>query len=141
MSTWQYTDATERVASRQGPDGYESTLASALPEGTTILPAATVPAPSSYEADIARFTARAGVKDKLIAEMAAENMARVRAGTWTVPDLVALTQDEQIVAVLNDIGTLSYELAAVKLAGVTNPLITADIKAGWIQKLQDHFYI
>jgi hypothetical protein len=141
MSEWKYSAPGAQTVYRDGPDGYESVLFSELPGGTQVLPADDAPELTAYERDIVRYTTRASIKDRLIAEMAAENMARVRAGTWTVPDLVALTQDEQIAAVLSDIGTLSYELAAVKLAEVTNPLITEDIKAGWIQKLQDHFYL
>lgn len=46
MTTWKYTDATNKVAFRTLDDGrMESMLASALPEGTVIEPADPPPAP------------------------------------------------------------------------------------------------
>jgi hypothetical protein len=67
-------------------------------------------------------------------------MARVRAGVWTVPNLVALTQDPELKLILDDINTLSFELAVLKLMALTNPLITQKIKNDWVLKLQSHFY-
>ena len=52
--------------------------------------------PDRHRADVLRYTARARVKDLLIAEMAADNMARVRAGTWTVQNLIGLMSDPQV---------------------------------------------
>jgi hypothetical protein len=92
------------------------------------------------EKDYEKYMKRADVKDRIIAEMATENMARVRAGIWTVPNLVALTQDPELKLVLDDINTLSFELAVSKLMALTNPLITQKIKNEWILKLQSHFY-
>jgi hypothetical protein len=140
MSDWKYTDATQRVASRQGPDGYESVLASALPDGTEVLPASDAPALSSYEADVIRYKARAAAKDQLLAEMAAENMARIRSGAWTVPDLESLMADPDLSAALGYMATLSFELAHGAVTACTHPLMTEEIRAGWLGKLAAHFY-
>jgi hypothetical protein len=138
--SWQYTDATERVATRNGPDGYESALASALPAGTPILPASAAPAPTAYEADVARFTARAAVKDRLMAEMAADNVGRLRAGVWTVGDLESLMADPALTAARGYMDTLSFELAHGAVEACAHPLMTPEIRQGWLDKLADHFY-
>lgn len=101
----------------------------------------TPPAPSQKELDYNRYLKRAQAKDIIIAEMASENMERVRSGVWTVNDLINLTQDTELKLVLDDVNTLSYELAAGKVATITNSLITQQIKDGWIFKLQSHFYL
>jgi hypothetical protein len=55
MTNWQYTDATNTVAFRTFDDGrMESMLASALPEGTTILPF--VKSPEQLQAKIVAAT-------------------------------------------------------------------------------------
>ena len=72
--------------------------------------------------------------------MASENMGRVRAGIWTVQNLVDLTQDVELKRVLDDISTLSFELAAQKLQAINNPLLTTEIKNSWLQKLMSNFY-
>ena len=79
-------------------------------------------------------------KDKIIAEMASENMERVRNGAWSVANLISLTQDADLKHVLDDINTLSFELAMSKLQTITNPLLTAEIKLAWITKLQNNLY-
>ena len=105
------------------------------------LPADPVTPPTQYELDVARYLARSMVKDKLLAEMAADNMARVRAGTWTVADLSGLMSDPAVKAVLDLIGALSFEMAMQALSSVSHPLLTPPIKAGWIAKLQAHLYL
>jgi hypothetical protein len=90
--------------------------------------------------DQEKYAKRAIAKDQIMVEMATENMERVRKGLWTTSQLVALTQDTELKLIQDDIGSLSFELAVMKLMAVTNPLITADIKMGWIKKLQSHFY-
>lgn len=104
-------------------------------------PADAPPAPTQYTLDVNRYTKRAAVKDRLLAEMAADNMARVRSGVWTVVDLTGLMADADVKAVLELIGTLSFELAAQALAAADHPLLTPKIKAGWIAKLQQHLYL
>jgi hypothetical protein len=95
---------------------------------------------TTKEIDYDKYVKRAAAKDKIIAEMASENMERVRAGTWTVPDLIGLTQDATLKDVLDDISTLSFELAQMKLQAATNPLLTTEIKDSWLAKLQAHLY-
>jgi hypothetical protein len=97
--------------------------------------------PTQFELDQNRYQKRAAVKDSLIAWMAADNMSRVRSGLWTVPDLVALSGDPEIAALLNDINTLSFELAVSRLSGITNPMLTPEIKSDWAARLTDHFYL
>lgn len=106
-----------------------------------ITPAPTPPAKTQSELDYDRYIKRAQAKDKILAEFASENMSRIRAGTWTVPDLIALTQDVQLNLLLANINTLSFELAISSVQGITNPLITPEIKASWIAKLQAHLYL
>lgn len=100
----------------------------------------TPPAPSTKDLDYLKYLKRAAVKDQIIAEMASENMERVRTGVWTVADLVGLTQDTQLKLVLDDISTLSFELAQAKINAATNPLLTNDIKTAWIIKLQNNLF-
>jgi hypothetical protein len=97
--------------------------------------------PTQKEKDIARFTKRAAAKNIIIAEMAADNMERVRNGVWTTSQLMGLTVDPGLLNVLNNISTLSYEIAAYNVYNLTNPLITVAIKQVWIAKLQSHFYL
>ncbi len=98
------------------------------------------PTQTQKQKDYQKYLKRASVRDQIVAEMAAENMERVRAGTWTVTDLINLTQDTELKAVLSDLSTLSFELAQSKLLAATNPLLTTDIKNGWLAKLQAHLY-
>jgi len=96
---------------------------------------------SQKEKDFERYTKRAIAKNMIIAEMATENMERIRSGVWNVSDIISLTQDEQVREVLNDVYSLSFEIATVKLMSLTNVLITNEIKAIWVEKLQKHFYL
>lgn len=99
------------------------------------------PAPTQLELDTKRYQRRAAAKDGLIAYMAADNMSRVRAGVWTVPDLVALSNDPDVAALLNDVNTLSFELAVQRLPTITNLMLTPEIKADWADRLANHFYL
>lgn len=90
--------------------------------------------------DFIRYSARARVRDELIATMATENMGRVRSGEWTTAQLIALASDPVMVQTINHMNTLSFELAASTIASSTNPLLTPEIKTGWVSKLQAHFY-
>ena len=76
-----------------------------------------------------------------IAWMAADNMSRVRSGVWTVADLTSLLADTHLTAANQFMTTLSYELAAQSIHASTNPLLTQDIKAAWVAKLTEHFYL
>lgn len=95
---------------------------------------------TNSEKDKAKYFKRARVRDQIVVEMTTENMARVRSGEWTVPELTSLTQDAELKLVLDDVNTLSYELAVQKIQTLTNPLMTSAIKAGWTFKLMSHFY-
>lgn len=94
-----------------------------------------------FDLDRARYTKRAAVKDALIAWMAADNMSRVRAGTWSVAQLTSLMADPAVAAANAYMSTLSFELAAQSIAAATSPLLTPEIKAAWIARLQEHFYL
>lgn len=95
---------------------------------------------SQKEIDFQKYLKRAAAKDRIIAEMASENMERVRNGVWTVPNLISLTQDNELKLVLDDINTLSFELAISKLQTISNLLLTTEIKTGWIVKLQSNLF-
>lgn len=99
------------------------------------------PEPSQFDRDKSRYEKRAGVKDQLLAYMAADNMARVRSGEWTVQNLIDLLGDPAVAAANQFMATLSFELAAQSIAQATLPLLTPEIKALWIGKLQEHFYL
>ena len=97
--------------------------------------------PSQLSRDQARYTKRAAVKNELIAWMAADNMSRVRSGEWTVPELTSLMSDPAVSAATAYMSTLSYELAAQAISSAATPLLTPEIKATWVAKLQEHFYL
>lgn len=115
-----------------------------LPEGTTkeewdIALAAFQPPreKTQEELDLEKYEKRASVKDKLIAKMAVGNVNRVRTGTWSVNDLVAMTQDEKLKQIVIDLNTLSFELAIHKVMLLDNPLVTQEIKMEWINMLKE----
>lgn len=97
-------------------------------------------APSTAEKDLLKYLKRAEAKNKIIAWVAQENVARVKNGTWTTEQLISLTQDAELKDLLDDVNSLSFEIAANKITGLTNELLTSDIKAAWIEKLQGYFY-
>jgi len=99
------------------------------------------PIPTQFALDQNRYQKRAAVKDSLLSYMAADNMSRVRSGVWTVHELVSLLDDPQVVAAQGFMQTLSFELAAQNIAAASTPLLTPEIKADWISKLTDHFYL
>lgn len=99
------------------------------------------PAPTQFELDQRRYQKRAAVQSELIAWMAADNMSRVRSGVWTVADLNSLMSDPAVTAAQAYMSTLSYELAAQAIQAATTPLLTPAIKASWIGKLTEHFYL
>lgn len=99
------------------------------------------PEPTQFEKDQSRYQKRAAVKDELMAYMAADNMSRVRSGVWSVADLTALLDDPAVVAANALMGTLSFELAAQQIQAATTPLLTPEIKADWISRLEAHYYL
>lgn len=112
-----------------------------LAAGNTPEPAPVDPPPTQFELDQRRYKRRAEVQAELIAWMAADNMSRVRSGVWTVADLTSLLADTHLTAANQFMTTLSYELAAQSIHASTNPLLTQDIKAAWVAKLTEHFYL
>lgn len=97
--------------------------------------------PTQFELDQRRYQKRAAVQSELIAWMAADNMSRVRSGTWTVAQLTSLMSDPALQAANAYMSTLSYELAAQAISQATNALMTPAIKAAWVAKLTEHFYL
>ena len=110
-------------------------------DGETFTPAPPPPEPSQFDRDEARYRKRAAVKDTLLAYMAADNMSRVRSGTWTVADLTALLADPAVATANACMGTLSFELAAQAIASASTPLLTPEIRTDWISRLQEHYYL
>ncbi len=93
------------------------------------------------EKDYLRYKQRGEAKNGIIAEMAAGNMERVRSGVWTVSQLIALTQDEQLKQLLDDVNTLSFEIAYSRIDGLTNSILTVEIKNSWKKLLSDNFFL
>lgn len=97
--------------------------------------------PTQYDKDLSRYIKRAAAKPKIIAKMAADNVTRVRNGTWTSAQLISLTQDAQLRDLLANIETLSFEIAIGSISALTNPLMTSEIKAEWVQSLSDNLFM
>lgn len=112
-----------------------------LAAGNTLLPAPPLTAEEQKLKDQARYKRRAEVRAELISWMAADNMSRVRAGIWSVPDLVNLMADPAITRANAFMQTLSYELVADEILQAANPLLTPEIKNSWVSKLMEHFYL
>ena len=112
------------------------------PEEIAEYAAAQIPAPvaTQFDRDQARYAKRAAVKDQLLAYMAADNMSRVRAGTWTVADLTSLLADPVVATANQFMSTLSFELAAQAIATASTPLLTPAIRADWIARLEAAFF-
>lgn len=97
--------------------------------------AVVIPSKTTLELDTDKYLRRAESKNLLMAEMAAMNVSRIKDRTWTVAQLTALMQDEQIKALIAHMETLSFELAIGVVQGLTNPLITPEIKSAWTARL------
>ncbi len=97
--------------------------------------AVVIPSKTTLELDTEKYLRRADSKNLLMAEMAAMNVSRIKNGTWTVAQLTALMQDEQIKALIAHMETLSFELAIGVIQGLTNPLIKPEIKSAWTARL------
>jgi hypothetical protein len=87
-----------------------------------------------------KFLKRSSVKDKIMSEMATENITRVYSGEWAETDLISLSSDTALNEILANISALAYEIAYYKVSQINNPLITTEIKNGWMAKLASHFY-
>ena len=136
-----HAEADDIFAASQGWIPAADSRIGDLWDGLAFTPDPAPQGPSQFEIDQARYSKRAAVKDELIAYMAADNMGRVRNGVWTVAELIGLMTDPDVSAATSYMGTLSYELAAQAIAQATTPLLTPEIKAAWVSKLQQHFYL
>lgn len=112
-----------------------------LEDGNTPEPAAPPTAEEQRVLDQDRYKLRAEAKDSLLAYMAADNMSRVRSGTWTVSDLTGLMADPAVQLAQAYMATLSFELVAAAIQGATTPLLTPEIKSDWIARLQAKFFL
>ena len=112
-----------------------------LEAGNTPSPVATPTAEEQRILDQNRYKSRAEAKDGLLAYMAADNMSRVRSGVWTVAQLTSLMDDPDIKDAQAYMSLLSFELAAQSIAAATTPLLTPEIKAAWIAKLQSNLFL
>lgn len=99
------------------------------------------PVLTQFELDQLRYRKRSQVQSELMSWMAADNMSRVRTAVWSVADLTGLMSDPYVQAAQAYMATLSYELAAQAISSATTPLLTPEIKAAWIAKLTEHFYL
>ena len=109
--------------------------------GNTPLPAPVREPPTQFELEQLKYKRRAEVHSDLVAWMAADNMSRIHSGEWTVPDLTSLMSDPAVQAAQAYMSVFSYELAAQALQQAATPLLTPEIKAEWIAKLTEHFYL
>lgn len=94
----------------------------------------------NQEKFLLQYKKRALVKDKIMSEIATENVSRLMTGEWSETDLIMLTQDPSLKDILDDLSTLSFEIAYSKIDYIANPLITEAIKNGWKAKLAQYFY-
>lgn len=138
-------NASGRVIENVAITGYEAYQA-ALDAWETARQALDAPPPepqplTQREKDELRYQRRAAVKDQLLAYMAADNMGRVRSGTWTVANLTSLMDDPAVVAANAYMSTLSFELASSSINAAATPLLTPEIKADWTAKLAQHYYL
>lgn len=94
-----------------------------------------------YAKDKDRFKKRYESIGEIMSTMAAGNIKRVRSGIWTTSQLISLTQDIELKQILDDVNTLSFEIAYSRIDGLTNELLTPEIKAEWKQLLYENFYL
>lgn len=93
------------------------------------------PPKTTLELDIEKYLRRASAKPLLMAEMAAMNVGRIKDKTWTKVQLVELMADPEIKSLVSHMETLSFELAIGVIQGLTNPIVTPEIKTVWVAKL------
>lgn len=139
-------DVKNKISGFQHKNGIVTVFLSLIitPQEKTEIDAAMdahLPVVNQKELDEIRFQKRAAAKDSIIARMAASNLERVRNGVWTTVDLVSLTEDAQLKKLLDDVNTLSYEIAYFKIDNIQNALLTPEIKNEWKSLLLEHFYL
>lgn len=84
---------------------------------------------------------RSEVKNSLLEYVAASNKARMVDGIWTSADIISLSNDVDLLKIVGDIQSLSFEIAISNIMSISNPLITADIKQDWIEKLTENLFL
>lgn len=90
--------------------------------------------------DDIKYKNRARALDQIMAWMAVENMTRVRAGIWSVPQLISLTQDATVKEIISDLSSLSFEIAYSKIDLIAPAFVTPEIKATFKAKLAANFF-
>lgn len=93
------------------------------------------------EKDRIAMEKRALVKDALVGEIASENKERIRSGLWTTAQLIQFLDSDESKKVMNEISSLSFEIAQGSIMAITNPMITMDIKLTWINRLKEYLYL
>lgn len=96
--------------------------------------------PTQSDLDKIKYLKRSKALANMIAEMATENVARIRSGEWTVNQLISLTQDAGVKEVLTDLSSLSFEIAYGKIDNLTPEFLTPEIKTAWKNKLAANFF-
>jgi hypothetical protein len=92
--------------------------------------------PKKYaQADFEKYLKRADRVRFILAEQAAENVAKIRAGLWRPEELFSLLRDPQSVLVNHLVNALSFEFAILVLQNHTHPLMTKDVKNALIEKI------
>lgn len=117
-----------------------------FPEDSKVSLRATFAGESTYveplqaEKDKIKYLKRANALNNIISDMAVDNVARVRAGTWTVDQLIGLTQDTMVKQIVSDLVSLSFEIAYSKVDSITLDYVTTDIKNAFKAKLAANFF-
>lgn len=102
----------------------------------SVINAVVIPPKTTLEVDTEKYLRRAQAKPLLMAEMAAMNIGRLKDGTWQKDQLIALMADTEIKLLVSHMETLSFKPAIDVANGLTNPMVTPEIKAAWVAKLE-----
>ena len=94
--------------------------------------------PTQAEIDKARARRRAQAYEDLRDELFAQNRARVRSGEVSSADMSAWLESAEMQLVFTALRALSFEVAATRIAALTSPLATAEVKADWVGRLQGY---
>ena len=92
--------------------------------------------PPYLRSDYLRFLRRVDAKGSILAEIAAENLQRVRLSIWSADQLKNLMDHQGIRNVVSCIELLAFEMAIVQIMELNIVEITGEIKQGWISKLE-----
>ena len=95
---------------------------------------------NAIEKDQIKYGCRASSRDKIISLIAANNVERVRTGVWTTQDLIDLTNSAEVITILNNLNSLSFEIALQNIENATHPLATQAIKDEYSAIITEHLY-